>query len=474
MKKRNDIDKALAEKFQMEPPADSWSRLNAELDYKQGLAYRKRGNRFKMLSIVLALLLISGVIYYYVSIPYRYNLTAAVDNSNTRSAGNEGKEIKDKPLKSPQAVVRNTSDGVGLVVKRELRARGPEHTTDVPATLSVRKGTKETSVEAVRTGSIEKENSIVINKKLKQDNDKTADALITTPSFSNDALVSNNSNEIVADVAGITARTVNQIGNDPVEPEYVLAKGNSNDSIATTDRNNTSRWSVTTLYSSNYTRTYVRDNTAANTADMAGYKNENSEYSYSTGLLVGYDLNEHMSLSTGCLYSTMAYSKSFSVIYVKYGMDDQLHYIYPMATGNIETPNSNNRILHEGDSVNVNAYCAQSFQLINVPLLFKYRVEKSRFTYYANGGLYLNYVLQEKAKLLIGTKEPTIINNIDGLKKINYGFIIGAGVQYNFFTRLGIFIEPAFRGSITSITRDIEVKSYPYTFALNGGLMFHF
>jgi hypothetical protein len=57
---------------------------------------------------------------------------------------------------------------------------------------------------------------------------------------------------------------------------------------------------------------------------------------------------------------------------------------------------------------------------------------------------------------------------------MNYDFLFGMGVQYNFISGAGIFIEPSYRRAITSLTESTPVNCYPYSFGLNIGLSFHF
>jgi hypothetical protein len=57
---------------------------------------------------------------------------------------------------------------------------------------------------------------------------------------------------------------------------------------------------------------------------------------------------------------------------------------------------------------------------------------------------------------------------------MNYGYLFGAGVNYSFTNRLGLFIEPVFRGTITSLTQNTAFYCYPYAFNLNTGVSFHF
>src|SRR3569832_1827122 len=107
----------LREKFQMEPPENAWSRLNAELEKKQAMASKKRGNRFKLLSIALALLLISGVIYYYLSPAYVYTLNAVVENNTPGSVKNAVNKTNDKPIERSHSEVKNTTDDIDLVFR---------------------------------------------------------------------------------------------------------------------------------------------------------------------------------------------------------------------------------------------------------------------------------------------------------------------------------------------------------------------
>jgi len=152
-----------------------------------------------------------------------------------------------------------------------------------------------------------------------------------------------------------------------------------------------------------------------------------------------------------------------------------MHFQYPTSNGVIEMPfDDSHPNLHPGDSINVKAVCNQSIKFINVPLMVRFQLTKKKFTWYANAGVSANFIIQEKAKIIMNNSETTIINHINGLKKMNYGFLFGAGVQYNMYDDLDIFIEPMFRGSLSSITRNTAVNSYPYSLGLNLGFSLHF
>lgn len=242
------------------------------------------------------------------------------------------------------------------------------------------------------------------------------------------------------------------------------------------DTGKLSRWSIDAFYSPNYySKNHLISNSNVYGDDASEYgSREKALFTYAAGLGVRYDLTSRWSVSIGGTYSTIAYSITLPTVYANYGSDQQLHYIYPTSCGNIEMPNSSNTMLHYGDSINMSAACEQVVKIISVPVTVRFQIARNRFTYYVNGGFSANFMVQEKANMSIGNTQYTIVNNIDGLKKMNYGYLFGAGVQYNFYNGTGIFIEPALRGSITSLTQNTAFYCYPASMGLNMGLSFHF
>jgi opacity protein-like surface antigen len=171
----------------------------------------------------------------------------------------------------------------------------------------------------------------------------------------------------------------------------------------------------------------------------------------------------------------MAYSVTLPDIYTYYNNNWQLHYLYPTACGLIEMPNSNATTATQvGESLNTPASCSQVVKFINVPVIARYRLNLNKFNVYANLGVEFNFVTQERANVTINNTETTVVNSIDGLRSMNYGFLTGAGGQYNINKGIGIFMEVDYRRAITSLTENIPINCYPYSIGLNTGLTFHF
>jgi hypothetical protein len=492
MEKDNDIDKRrqdLRDKFQMEPPEDAWRSLDAELEKKQVLFDKQRGNRFKWLSIGLALVLMSIVVYYYVSTTYQSNLVADISKNNDTSVNNNKREVSSKPLAINNSEVRNASGRTVLNPVGGFRTQSSEHSSDVPGSLSVHEQNQEkTNTADATSGHMDikgsnsyKQNIVSNDKKGKTRSDKTSSASKGTASFANVESSGKNYNEGNASVAAMTGISVKQITTEGL-PEYSLANENSginkaaNDSILNKVESNPSHWLIDAFYSPNYySRNHLVDKYPGYYAETSDYYNrEKSEYSYATGLTLRYNLAPHWSISVGGVYSTIAYSITLPALYARYGADNQLHYQYPTSCGNIEIPNTSQATLHYRDSLVAPSECQQVIQFISIPLSTRFRIEKNRFTFFTDVGVSANFVIQAKANMDIGGTQYTIINHVNGLQEMNYGYLFGTGIAYNFYNGVSVFMEPSFKGAITSLTKNTLFDCYPYSLNINTGLSFHF
>lgn len=221
-----------------------------------------------------------------------------------------------------------------------------------------------------------------------------------------------------------------------------------------------------------YTYNFLRNNTSYTSADDAiDYRSrEKSKFSFSTGMALRYDLNNKWSISLGAYYSTIAYSMALSTVYALKNSNDEVHFQYPTSWGTIEIPNQPGQTLKIGDSLIINSSCNQLIKVVNIPLLFRYTISSSSFSFYTNVGVSANFTVKEDAVIKTGSFEFSYTNSLIGKRKINCSLLLGFGMQYKFTNRLAIFIEPIYRASITSVTQDIPVNCYPQSFGLSTGL----
>ncbi|MGI8893461.1 MAG: hypothetical protein ACR2GN_08370, partial [Bacteroidia bacterium] len=91
-----------------------------------------------------------------------------------------------------------------------------------------------------------------------------------------------------------------------------------------------------------------------------------------------------------------------------------------------------------------------------------------------NGGLSVNFLVQDQVRISTTGSDETVKNKTQGLKKMSYGFVIGAGIEYKLFNNLNLVFEPVYKGTFTSITEDAAVKNYPFSVGINLGASINF
>lgn len=505
-----DLDKlfkSTIEPFKVDPSGNVWNSLDADLARKQTAIYKTKANRLKLFSICLLLLLISFISYHFL-VPAK-----APDNSRNvadrisplhvkKSASGLNRNVRktnNKPLIGVDAYSDSQLDKTSKnLVKKKSEAAKVSLKNNNPL---IKNPEKLLSVNETNFTSKKNNGKLMADKK--KDNKESDDNVITHNSkkvnlsdldvtranqISRDNTTAANKSDKtdLKDKDSLTASSANSFGKeltDPdkyIEPDYAMTDARENhlakDSIILKENGTKSLLSIAVFYSPDYTRNHLKENmTNSEYVDATSYySREKPEFSFTTGISIRYDLAKRWSISSGLNYSTIAYSISLPTIYAKYGLNSELHYQYPTSCGIIQLPNSNYPTFQYGDSLNINASCSQLVKLISIPLSVRFQLVKNKFTVYATSGFCANFLVQERAIVRIGNSETTIINNIDGLKAMNYSFLFSAGLQYGFDSGVGLFIEPGFKGSITSLTKNTPVNCYPYSFSLNTGISFHF
>ncbi|MBA3664528.1 MAG: outer membrane beta-barrel protein [Bacteroidetes bacterium] len=234
------------------------------------------------------------------------------------------------------------------------------------------------------------------------------------------------------------------------------------------------RISIIGYFSPDFTKKYLIDANSNNDSQTQSEYDgkETPDFSFNTGLLIGYDLSSKWTLKTGAAYTYLMQSISPKVIYAKTGIDGQQHYQFKTSYGNAQIQNDASPAPQSGDSLKINTTSTQLLQMINVPFLAKYQMRHNKFSYYAQFGLSLNFLIGEKLLVEAQNRLETI-SNLEGLKQFNLGGIVGCGVSYSPVKKLSIIVEPTFRSSLSSINQKSSFKVYPYSLGISLGLGWH-
>jgi hypothetical protein len=242
------------------------------------------------------------------------------------------------------------------------------------------------------------------------------------------------------------------------------------------------------------------DYTGTASTNLNDYNDSKSDFSYSAGGNLRYHLGNHWSFASGISFSTFLQTAVYNTIQVvadsvyhdEHGDDHhQGHGDHPHNPPNtnddhhyvVQTPCGAIDLLHEpphgminpqnGLALAIKTEINETIHFIYIPLLVRYEFGKSKFKFFIEGGGALNIVNYDIVKVTVNDAY-TENNNIDGLKNKNYSLLFNAGVQYNFYKGLSMFLRPSIKHSINPINQNNPVNTYPDSFGIGTGLSIQF
>lgn len=474
MDENRDIEKVtrtVLENLEMEAGDRAWERLDAELNKRQAALYKRKANRFKLLSAGLAFFLLTVVTcHFYDRSPGTNFLQSeqklpseipAIANANgskvlpesENAVVNQHSIEETIPHKKEDAAIIKQSfsnSNIPAPIRKDFSYNNVLIQTTDQTTIPQDEELKEATVATIQPNQPPTESNA--------NDTKSIIVMSAANATTENENINGEAAEILDDTAITVAAQAAQVDNDL--PNSKL-QGH--------------RFSIAGFYAPSYSINQLKDNTNDNFDDVTMYHSrEKEQYSYSAGLLLRYDLSDRWSIGAGATFSQTRYSIAVPVMYASFDAKHELHYQYPTAVGVVNMPTEKQQPVHEGDSMLMSDQSIQSVKYLNTPLLIRHQVGINKFTLYAEAGISPAIVLQEKLNMHIGNETTTIVNNIEGLQKINFGFVAGLGAQYNFFPDFGIFLEPTIKGSLSSITKNTAVNAYPHTIGINVGASIRF
>lgn len=195
-------------------------------------------------------------------------------------------------------------------------------------------------------------------------------------------------------------------------------------------------------------------------------EHEKGNFSYSTGLQLLYTLNKKWEISGGLEYSR--YSQSIGINGFDLKTDNQNDYYVYTSIG------KDDLIINSSVPVNDSEFLKSSkiYSFINIPLGLEYYLINN---FFITGGISYNHLLTTDVNWQaedFNGDFSIITNNITGIKRSNFSFSIGAAYKKIINSKLSLVINPQFTAFITSFTREMPVKTYPYTLGIKFGLRY--
>lgn len=195
---------------------------------------------------------------------------------------------------------------------------------------------------------------------------------------------------------------------------------------------------------------------------------EKPNISLSAGFLLIYRLDERWNINIGAAYSQ--YSQKMKISSFDLKTDNQNHYyIYTSIGINDLTINSSEPVSNVDF---LKSHILYSF--INIPLTAEYKLTDK---FFITGGINYSFLI---AKNINWQSEDykgdfsITTNNITGLKTSNFSFMLGAGYVKSIGQNFSLIINSHYTSFMTSITNEMPVNTYPYSFGLKLGLRYKF
>ena len=205
---------------------------------------------------------------------------------------------------------------------------------------------------------------------------------------------------------------------------------------------------------------------------------EKAAFSYTAAVKVGYDLNKHWTIFSGVNYSSYAQKITPSVVHPEQADDGSMQYTLCTSAGDASLPNVSGHNLVSKDSLSLRSFSTESLRFISVPVTLQYNFAVKKISFHVYAGVSFDYLIGQTLEVEVpnrgGSEQLCTITSLDGIHRVNMGFHMGLGAQYQFSKHYSLLFDPSFRGSLTPINYNTEVKSYPYAYGLSLGLVYHF
>lgn len=228
---------------------------------------------------------------------------------------------------------------------------------------------------------------------------------------------------------------------------------------------------------------------------------ESAVFTYSGGLNIQFKAQKKLSIQAGIYYSTMGQDMNYVTVYANqlyHIADDKtrdnyintyeivnsagdikfntpLVFIDETATARVRnlSGSKNNTVLSETFLDNMNANIRQSFEYIEVPLIFRYKVLDKTLGINILGGVGANFLVGNNVYLIYDNNKD-VIGKTNGVNDINYSGLLGLGLEYPIMNNLNILIEPSLKYYLNPINSNLEIESHPYSLGIYTGVSYSF
>lgn len=205
------------------------------------------------------------------------------------------------------------------------------------------------------------------------------------------------------------------------------------------------------------------------------HREEEENHSFSSGLLVNYELTKNISLTSGISVTSSATSIAAKTIYAKADNNGHTRYELHSASGYVYLSAKGGAQPTVGDSAHTSGTISK-LNYISIPALVNYQISVGRFSVFPAVGVGFNVLTSGKIKTIFSDAAGTesVNTNISGLKPTYINGQLSVGIEYGINQTISIGVRPNARFALTPINRETPVKSYQNFLSLETGLRIKF
>lgn len=205
-------------------------------------------------------------------------------------------------------------------------------------------------------------------------------------------------------------------------------------------------------------------------------KSERHEFSYTSGILVGYALNNKFTLQSGITFSNTNIAVEPKTIYAQIVSTGDVKYRLNLSSGYGYLVPGFQPSPAVGDSITVTS-TVHKLRYIGVPIGLKYIITNGKLKFQATAAITANLLTTGKLETEIQkgpNNEIDILNKIEGLKSIYFSGQMGIGAEYTLGRKVSFILLPTAQFALNPINKSGVVKTFPYSFGVSAGLQLRF
>lgn len=210
---------------------------------------------------------------------------------------------------------------------------------------------------------------------------------------------------------------------------------------------------------------------------------ERPTFSYSTGLLLGYNFTKRLTVFVGCTYnefSSITHRENLQTIPVDQWGADSVGAVYTSSgklTGMDYVIPSNEMInpyfAPETGMSQPLTSITQTFGFIEVPVLVRYKFFGPKVGLTLTGGMSTGFLVRNQV-FAENNQERIVVGQTDNIRNFNLNAHFGVGIEAQILPWLYFNFEPTVRYSFLNWSMDPQVKMNPVMFSANTGFALKF